>query len=179
LLLTFKNGQVVDRRPDPDEGPTVRLTASSSAEVTAIVAIGAERYPAPPPGFTVSPDVETMWVRWRAYRADRESLPSMAYFCLTVVEASMGLPRQGQRSRAATTYGLRPEVLKKLGDLVSEVGDVHERRKQHAANPRRYTSDENEWMKAVVKKMILRVGEWAHDPTQSVVVLTMNDFPRI
>jgi hypothetical protein len=103
----------------------------------------------------------------------------MAYFCLTVIEASMGAPRKGQRRRAATTYGFDPAVLDKLGDLVSDVGDAETRRKQHAKDPRPYTDAEAKWMRAVARMMMLRMGEWAFDQNKMFNVLTMNDFPDL
>ena len=46
-------------------------------------------YPSPPSGQTLNaddPDVATMYDRLSGYYAKREPLPSMAYFCLTMLK---------------------------------------------------------------------------------------------
>jgi Mrr N-terminal domain len=38
---------------------------------------------------------------------------------------------------------------------------------------------ERAWIRAVVKRLILRVGEYAYDPVSKLQLLTMDDFPSI
>ena len=60
--------------------------------------------PEPPHGFALSPGVEVMWNRYRGHPAGRAPLPSMAFFCLTVIEASILRPASaaGRNIRART-----------------------------------------------------------------------------
>jgi hypothetical protein len=140
-------------------------------------------YPSPPHGFEASPNVRAMWLRWQEYQAGRESLPSMAYFCLTVVESHVGGPRQGRRQRAAAHFAVAMDVLKKFGDLVSEVGGEHELRKAHAREKRPYSAEERKWIELVTLALMQRVGEVAHYEAtglrlgEQVAPITMADFP--
>jgi len=69
IWFEFETVNVIDRDPSP---PTSRLTNVvgstphlSDIKGTAILS----HYPSPPDKFVVSPDVETMWRRFEAYRA--------------------------------------------------------------------------------------------------------------
>jgi hypothetical protein len=68
-------------------------------------------------------------------------------------------------------------VLRKLGDLCCNRGDIRDARK-HKGNagitPLRPA--EREWIRAVVKKLILRVGEYAYHPVAKLPMITMSDF---
>src|SRR5579862_7067126 len=82
-------------------------------DTTLSIVVGRARYPEPPTDFTADPDVETMWRRWEGFLADREPLPSMAYFCLTVVES------HGGRAGAARRLGISLPVLHTIGRLAT------------------------------------------------------------
>jgi hypothetical protein len=116
LVFEFDGAEV----SHPVRGPDVVIQAPAAG------GFFYRAYPSPPDRFEAPPDVRAMWLRWQEYQAGRESLPSMAYFCLTVVEASMGGARTGRRERAADHYAIDVDVLKTLGDLASEVGGDHE-----------------------------------------------------
>lgn len=138
--------------------------------------------PSPPEEFIASTDVRRMWLRWQEYQAGRESLPSMAYFCLTVVEASVGGSRQRQRQRAAAHFNVSLEVLNKVGDLVSEVGEEHELRKAHAREKRPYSPEERKWIELVALALMRRLGEVAYRKATGIRLemhfapITMADF---
>lgn len=142
-----------------------------------------DELPSPPSSLWASPNVHVMWQRWESYRAGRESLPGMAYYCLTALEAITGKSRNDQRSSAAATFAVNIEVLNRLGDLVSEVGDDRERRKAHAKHRRPYTATEKEWIERVVLALIERVGRVAGGSATgtniSLRTLTLGDRPVI
>jgi hypothetical protein len=138
------------------------------------VSITRSQYPDPPEGFVVSPDVETMWNRYEGYRAGRENLQSMAYFCLTLLQR-----RAGGRKEAAERYGISRNVLVKLGEL-TEVGDEMTVRKVTDQQVfRSLTGAEVAWIEAVIKALIRREGEWVFDPDAPRPKLTMEDFPKL
>ncbi|MBI5454379.1 MAG: hypothetical protein HY956_07130 [Deltaproteobacteria bacterium] len=131
------------------------------------------RYPILPINFSLSPDVETMYLRYKAYRQSREPLTSMAYMCLTILQASAG-----GREKASRKYRISTEVLKHLGLLCSTKGDKSEARKAAGSfNP--LTGDEKAWIEAVIKSVIKRVGEWACNPDTDFKELTLADFPDL
>jgi hypothetical protein len=170
-------------RLEPNDGvppaPPEHLMVSLKDRVTVAdrltIIITSCAYPAPPKKFVVSPDVETMWSRYNGHCEGREPLPSTAYMCLTVLEASAG-----GRQEAARRYGIAPKVLRMLGYLPSEIGDAQTARKRSSQHQhRRHTQAERNWMVAVIKAMIRRAGEMAFDPSQYFSELTMKDFPPL
>src|SRR4029077_20727896 len=103
--------------------------AYSVATANAASHIIRRKYTDPPVGFHLTPDAESILLRFRGYQDGREPLLSMAYFCLTVV-----LSAAGDRNRlrnAAKIFGIKEDVLRKLGDLTSNRGDRTTARKAH------------------------------------------------
>jgi len=84
-------------------------------------------YPDPPKGFHLTPDAESILLRFRGYQDGREPLLSLAYFCLTVV-----LSAAGGLSNAAKAFGIAKSVLRKFGELTSNRGDLTTARKARA-----------------------------------------------
>jgi hypothetical protein len=131
------------------------------------------KFPDPPQNFKASPEVEMMFFRYKMYRDGRESLLNMAYWCLTVMEYTAG-----GRPEASDQYRVDQRVLRKLGVLCSSRGDVYEARKRKGnTGITPLKSAEREWIRAVVKRLILRVGEYAYDPVAKLPMITMSDFP--
>ena len=116
-----------------------------------------------------------MYLRYKAFREGKESLLSMAYMCLTVLETSAG-----GRSRAASKYSISKAVLNKLGTICSEKGDKNQDRKAPKKGAfAALTVSESEWVIQVVKALIRRVGEYAYRPTASLPAVTISDFPTV
>lgn len=140
-------------------------------------------FPPPPITISCSPEVRRIWQRWGEYRAGRESLSGMGYYCLTSVEAAIGGPRRTARQAAANQYKVDIDVLNKLGELTSEVGDDRERRKEHAKYHRPYTPAEREWIERVVLVLLKHLGEFARHnvtgTTPKFALVTLADFPMV
>jgi hypothetical protein len=137
------------------------------------------RYPDIPGNFVLSPDVESMWNRYQGYLDGREPLASMAYFCLTTVDGSTGI-RRGKRPAASRRYGISEDVLRKLGDLTSNVGSERTARKLPPPTGRRdHTGQEIAWIEAAVRASIRRLGEFAYDPARPWPQITMKDLPQL
>jgi hypothetical protein len=87
------------------------------------------------------------------WREGKESLQSMAYFVLTILEN-----HAGSRKSAATQFQIEYDVLRKVGDLSSTRGDATTARKaKHAP----MTGSERHWLEAATRKLIIRMGEYA------------------
>lgn len=140
----------------------------------------ASSYPALPENFVASPDVETMWQRYEQYVQGREPLPSMAYFCLTVLETSARNVhgKGGNREKALRTYAVQDKVLGKLGELTARLGDAGTARKAGGAG-RPLTSVERDWIERCLRALIRRVGEKAADPQGNFDRITMADLPQL
>ena len=131
-------------------------------------------YPDPPTLSQISPDVRTLWHRYEGYLDHHEPLPSMAYFCLTLLEfRAGGKPRA--RKKAEAKYKMDYEVLEKIGEL-SARGDEKTARKFRPPVP--LSAIETEWLKATVRKLIRRV--WEIDSGVSYIPsIKMDDLPSL
>jgi hypothetical protein len=176
IHFNFEDAEMVDRDPpSPGSPQAIQLRTLSTiivAETTA-VRVPATEYPEPPRHLRAGPDVETLWQRYQGYLDGREPLPSMAYFCLTVVEAYA----RGRR-RAAREYRIHPDILRRLGEFTSTRGDAGTARK--AADNSTYrplTQPETAWVEAAVRAIIRRVGECG--AIDSLPQINMSDLPRL
>ena len=179
--FAFEKAEVVDRDPPPPgTHQVIRPEAIESVIVGGTVTLSITRgqYPEPPSGFRLSPDVEIMLMRYEMHRAGDESLTSMASMCLSILEASAG--RRNKRERAAKRYSVDEKVLGTLGTLTSEVGDERTARKVPKSRTYRpHSPAQTAWIEAVVRRLILRVGEWDFDPSATLPKLTMDHFPKL
>lgn len=146
------------------------------------------QYPSlPPQNFKATLDVKTMFDRYRDYLRGREKLTSMAYMCFTVfcctAVSKDGLKRRGEDKKkeviAAKIYKVSKNVLDKLRILSSAKGNKSEVRKVPVREEEPLTSNEKEWIKSVIKALIIRLGEYAYDPNTPFEEITMNNFPQI
>jgi hypothetical protein len=178
ITFEFQRSKLVDRAPDPPGQTKLRPLAgilSATGSLIGCLQVSKNQYPEPPNDFVICPDVETMWRRYLGYQEGREPLNSMAYLCLTILEMNAG-----DRKRAALQYGFDHSVLSKLGYLCSEVGDEQTARKRSSQSQNRsHTPAEKTWMDAVLRSMVRRLGEYAHDPARIFTPLSMNDFPPL
>jgi hypothetical protein len=176
LSFRFSSSIILDRSSNDTYDRNTVLTVDPSEtivlsdEIKLHVSHG--NFPDPPQNFKASPEVEMMFLRYKMYRDGRESLLNMAYWCLKVMEYTAG-----GRPEASDQYQIDQRVFRKLGELCSSRGDVYEARtlKGNAAIPP-LKPVEREWIRAVVKRLILRVGEYAYDPVAKLPMITMSDF---
>ena len=176
LGFSYETADVVDRDPPPP-GPRniVMVATAGELNMAGSITIHVERarYPEPPSLFRTSPDVDTLWRRYQGYKAGREPLPSMAYFCLTLLESTAG-----SRPRAARAFKISTRVLSKLGELATQRGDAATARKYAAIKsgaplgPR-----EVQWLEEAIKLIIRRVGEAA--AIARLDTINMSDLPPL
>jgi len=192
LRFVFDRADVIDRSPHETEKNMVNLQAHVAASTfTSIVSLNFSphvsrgRYPSTPQNFIASLDSETMYLRYKAYRQNREKLTSMAYMCLTVLEGSAGerdKVRGQKRKIAGKQYYIDINVLSTLGNLCTEKGDETEARKY--SKNRKFpplSPKEKEWIVSVIKALIRRVGEYeyARSTGAELKQITMGDFPKM
>ncbi len=178
FALQFRRATVIDREPPAGTGVRQRATGRATDPAAAALVRPLPAYPPPPSEFAASPDVESMWGRWAGYMNDREPLASMAYMCLTLLEASAGGRPHERRTYAAAKYGVAREVLKRLAELTSDVGDAQTGREAPVTLHRSHTPAEVGWIEAVVQRLIRRTGEVAYDPGRKWPAITMADLPQ-
>ncbi len=180
IRFKFDGAGIIDRSPAPPG--VIRGHAHMIAGVTTMCAVGTvsvhvsrDRYPEPPGTFRLNPDAESILLRYQGYLGGREPLLSMAYFCLTVLEAT--IRGSNRRKRAATAYRIEEGVLRKIGDLTSCRGDRSIARKAPAGPVQPLTSPESAWLETVVKTLIWRLGD-TRDAT-ALPLITLSDLPRL
>lgn len=119
--------------------------------------------------FRVTPDVSTLWDRYRGHVGGREPLLAMGYFYLTVLEGGAG-----RRANAAAKYRIDGAVLNKLGELTSVRGDPLSARKM-TSTKRPLTGSEHQWVLEAIKRLIWRAGDPRNRTELSLI--TMADLP--
>ena len=177
--LVYQEPNIVDRRPSPKSDGFAEVSGtirSPGGELRASIS-SLSQYPKPPSAsLTITPDVQSMYDRLMDYRAGREPLPSMAYFCLDVLQKSIGAPCR-RRQAAAKQYRIDRAVLDQIGNLSSEKGDTQARKAAGIGRP--LTPSETRFLKEAIKALILRASEVAHDPkNESRAEIKLSDLPQ-
>jgi hypothetical protein len=177
VQFQFESSELIDRTPVTPgtvgvPSAQLRLIAHAPTVATLTKHITRRTYPAPPGDFRITPNVETLWHRYEGYRSDREPLLSMAYFCLTVLEA---LARG--RVKAAAMYKIDKSVLDTLGKLTSIRGDPSTARKMKTQAMRALSGAESVWIEAAIKQIIWRTGD--QRPLAKLPTITMTDLPPL
>ena len=178
IRFKFDRSEVVDLEPNQN-GNNVNLSVSVCAHVHCVdhvtLHVSRHKYPDPPDQFSISPDVETMYLRYKAYREGRDTLLSMAYLLLTVAQS-----KSATRREAAKKLRVEKEILDTLGKLCSTKGDEREARKA----PRNgvfipLEHKEREWVLAACKLLIKRCGEFEFCGTENLFQLKMDSLPSL
>ena len=176
--LQFERAEIRDRNPTPG---VTNLQATFPGfrlgSISATLTVGMPNYPAPPSGVNFrDPNVQTMHQRYMGYRQGNEPLASMAYFCLTVLEHSMGSEKIGRRA-AAGEYRIAFLVLDRIGKLSSEKGGQFARKGDAVAND--FTSQERTFLEQAIQRIIRRAAEKAHSPDRALPQISLSDLPSI
>jgi hypothetical protein len=158
------------------------VSSGVSVSADAILHVSRSKYPSRPYRFKLSPDVITMYERFLLYRQRKEPLTSMAYMCLTVLEASARTAtnykvRNNLRGKASYQYKIDYEVLDELGRLTATKGNESEARKapkNGVYDP--LQAEERGWILRAVKILIQRAGEWAHNPNGEHGLITIQQI---
>ena len=161
--LKLDRAQIEDRRPSPGMA-SGSVSATVPAPEVRVRATSLIQYPPSPPELTITPDVQSMHDRLMDYRLGKEPLPSMAYFCLTVLEESTGAANN-KRSLAAKKYGIEKAVLDEIGKLSTKKGGPQARKAPGTAHD--LTSSETCFLEKAIKVLIRRAAEVGYDPHKS------------
>ena len=169
--LCFDRSDIVDRDPPP--GPpslSVRLSAGVPRISANLAPPMPPEFPAPPPvAIKRSPDVDSMFQHYLRHLGGGEPLPTMANFCLTVVQHMAG-----SRREAAVHFGISYNVLSRMGKLCDEKGGAIARKAKGRNAP--YTPEEERFLKSAVKMLIRRAAEVEYGPDPSRTEITLADI---
>jgi hypothetical protein len=182
LKLVFEKSKMIDRAPPSEKGHVIHAKSAVHAitGLSAKLTVCRSEYPSLPEHFALSTDVETMYLRYKAYKEKRETLLSMAFLCLTVLEASTGYRGKVARRKAAKQYRIDFGVMDKLGALTSAWGAKEEARKAPSNGQfKPLSGPERAWIEAVIKSLIRRAGELAFNPSADLKEIRMEDLPPL
>lgn len=184
IKFEFIDADVIDRRPSPAILGQITAKAEIKEEEDILKATGTvsplrrNEYPLPLSGFKATPDVETMWHRYQNHIEGNEPYQAFGYFCLSLIESW-----EGGRDESAQKYKIEKKVLNTLGNLTSQnKGAPHEARKRKKGSPTLPLTDaEKKWIRATIKMLICRKGEYDFDPASAhtLIQLTMADLPKL
>lgn len=167
--LRFERPEIVDRSPRPGSLP---LGVSARAGYPTVSAnLAPPRPPAfqqpPRNGIKRTPGVESMFQHYLRYRRGAETLPAMAYFCLTMLEQTAG-----GRDKAAAHFCISRNVLDRIGRLSAEKGGDVARKAKGRDTP--YSPIEERFLRSAVEALIRRVAqvEYGPDPTRKKITLS-------
>jgi hypothetical protein len=179
--FVFEHAEILDLDPPPPTPPgspqTVELSALSVGTSSAFATLHVTRgsYPEPPDDFHLTEDVEVMWSLYDSYREGRDRLLPMAYSCLSRL-----VYRAGNLEQAANQYRVSQRVLRTLSELTSTLGARVEARKLGKGSKNRApTAEEKMWIETLVRILIRRAGEVAHDPHKAWPVIAMDNLPKL
>ena len=181
--LVFEKAEIIDRNPTPGEvriSARLEVTAAmGSATLTTVV----REYPSPPSDIVLNPDAETMHQRYLGYRGKHELLPSVAYFCLSMLEdppAQQSSERRklsSKRKVAAEKFGIDELVLNEIGHLSTLRGEGEARKRGGTTQP--LTPKERHFLDRALKAIIRRVAERAHTPGGDLPKISWSDLPSL
>lgn len=187
--LRLVDSVVVDRHPPVPDPTSGHLQASATfrggretmrAELS--VTSKPDAYPCPPTAIEPSPDAESMHRRCMSHLRRREPLPSMAYFCLSMLEDPPSEGRSSgwtsnKRTAAAEKYRIDESVLAEIGRLSSTKGGTDARKREGAAKP--LDQSERRFLLEAIKRLILRAAERAAGPDAVLAPITLSDLPHL
>lgn len=180
--LVFDKAEIIDRNPTPS---AVRLSAKVKVQATgsAMLTTSVRKYPSPPTDIALNSDVETMYQRYMAYRGKREPLPSMAYFCLSMLEdpPTQQSPNRrkigNKRKAAAEKFDIDVDVLNEIGRLSSTRGDTDARKREGVSKS--LSLKERRFLDRAIREIIRRVAERSNSPDTQLRKISMSCLPAL
>ena len=171
--LRYSYPKVVDRCPVPGQIVVSALPTRFHFSVSQPTVTVGKPYPQPPSGFNLDPDnndVVIMTNRLRKYIQGTEGLPTVAYFCLTILEE-----RAGGRKKAAEMYGIVFSDLNDIEGISQNKGGELSARKA-AGVGEELTAEDVRFLEKAVSVMIRRASESALYPAKSFDRVRIDDF---
>jgi hypothetical protein len=173
LRFFYHQFKMIDR--DPLGGRPIVPGSSTSVDIAIRISptqIARSKYPDPPVQIARDATVDLMFERYCLYRWHRTTLADAVNYCITALVMS-----GGRRSGAARRFGVAKTVLNKAGELAGKKGGIEARKAQGAAAT--FTIAERQWLEEAIKRLILRAGEVAGNPSASFPQITMVDLPPL
>lgn len=176
IRFKFDRVEVIDRDPSPPGSPqALNVNTASMAVASDNVSLHqtCKKYPPPPKTFYATLEVQHAYCRWLGYRSGKESLQSMAYFVLTLLESVAG-----GRKGAARSFQIDVSVLRTIGRLSSTKGNENTARKTAPGNQfQELSGPEKKWLEEATRRVIHRLGE--HASGTPLTLISLSDLPNL
>ncbi len=167
--LKFDYAQIEDRNPKPGVVMVSARPARFEFKVGKVtVVVSPPRYPPPPSGLKLTPDVQLMYDRYMDYRQGRKGLLDIAYFCWTVV-----------KDNPATKKDFSGGVRNTISRLAGGGGGPKYARKMEGIDKEPLTDQERHFLIEAIKAIIRRVAERAHAPDSDLPKVSLSDLPPV
>ncbi len=163
--LNFERAWIEDRNPTPGV-KDASLTIRAGTPTVTIRATVDKHYPPPPSGLKITPDVQTMYDRYRGYRQGREPLTTMVYFCLTIIE-----------DNPTTIKDVSSKARDKIRHLSSGKGGQQARKA--SGKDTDLTAQDRLFLEEAIKAVIRRAAERAHAPDSDLPKISLSDLPAL
>ena len=171
FTLRFDRSEIVDRSPPP--GPPSLSGHVRTGILAARVSLAPptpHAFPDPPAAdLKLCPDVEDMYRHYLRHMGGGETLPAMAYFCLTRLDQMAG-----DRDAASVRFGISKKVLRRIASLSTNKGGDSARKAVGHAAP--YAPEEEHFLRSAIKTLILRAAEVESGPDPGCAKITLADF---
>ena len=164
--LRYRRAEIRNRRAVTH----VLGNVTASAKITV-----SKQYPSPPSGSAIDPndsDVATMYHRYERCRLGREPLPTMAFFCLTVLESKFQ-----SRQNAARKCRIDVQILHTIGELTDKKGGDEARKAKGSGKD--LTRQEKQFLQKAIVEIIFRVAQVAADESQCLPTITLATLPSL
>lgn len=156
---------------EDDVSLDTRITVKAKITANAEVSKPLSNFPVKNNDFIVSPNIEVIWKRFEIYKEGRESLLSMAYFCLSYLESLCG-----NRANIVNTFKIERELLDKLGYISSEAGNLLEARKAKNNHFVDLDTQTIEWVENCILNIIKHLGRVEALTINNVEILTLSSI---
>lgn len=172
FALRFVKSDIVDQNPPDGVKPIRIFAATGRPKATINIVVRPNRYPDPPPLDKIkrTPDIDSMYHRYLGYRAGREPLPSMAYFCLDMLKYMAKRDEMAPEKK----FCISRNVLEKVSKLSSWAGGEVARKSEGLQRP--FDPGDEEFLRTTVQKMIFRTAEVACNPNANLEKITMDSI---
>lgn len=169
--LKYDGIEIVDRKSTPEMSKREIHNTLDLRDTLQIKRIYGHYPPPPTYEIKVTCDVRSMFDRFQGYRSGKESLASMAYFCLTVLESSVG------RKKAAENYHIEQSILGEIGRLSSNKGGENARKA--IGRGTNFSNQDCLFLEEAIKKIIIRVGEKEKNPNKPLPQISLSGLKKI
>lgn len=176
--LKYRKAEIRDLDPTPGV-VEIRAGSRHATRGGVEITISYDKYPPPPPEISISPNVQSMYDRFMKYCNRMEPLPSVAYFCVTVLDHEAarlnGNGGRGSDRQTVQTFGISRNVLRRIRDLSTNKGGAAARKA--TGLQLELTDQEIRFLNKALQAIILRAAEVAHNPGATRDTLTLADLP--